>query len=149
MSSPEEKRAARLKYHKQYYIDHKDRLTAYRSEKFDCPICNGKFTTCHLLGHTRTKKHREALDTHAKLTNADPAVVAAVFMRVLKQPEADIKTVLQSIYKVNEPEVPPCEASTIDRESSTESNDPELKKRVRGRPRLDRPIQRLEGHSKG
>ena len=42
---------------KQYYINNKSRLNMYSNEKHNC-VCGGKYTTSHLLRHTKTQKHQ-------------------------------------------------------------------------------------------
>lgn len=114
-----DKRTARLNYHKQYYKDNRDRLVEYRYKKFSCSLCGGKYTQSHLLGHTRTNRHQQAVKEQAGLSNTDPTVLATLALRLMRQPETDLAPILESIYKVSN-EKPTCE---VQQETNTPPGD--------------------------
>ena len=45
----------------QYWVNNKDRLQSWRSEKFVCEICQGCYTREHRALHEKTRKHQNAM----------------------------------------------------------------------------------------
>jgi hypothetical protein len=42
---------------KQYYNNNKSKINAHKNEKHNC-VCGGRYTTCHLSQHSKSKKHQ-------------------------------------------------------------------------------------------
>jgi hypothetical protein len=57
----EDKKANQCKHNKIYRSKNKDNIHKTKNEKFNCDVCNGKFTRVHKAQHEKTQKHIKAL----------------------------------------------------------------------------------------
>lgn len=112
--SAEKPKRTRADYQRTYYQKHKERLTQYRTKKYVCSLCGGKYTKTHAHAHFLTDKHTKAVALQAKLTQLPPDLVVGLAARLLGQSESGLKDLIQTIYKdVKQAERPSLQAEAV------------------------------------
>lgn len=111
---PPQPKKTRADYQKAYYEKHKQRLTEYRTKKYVCSLCGGKYTKTHAQCHFLTEKHTKAVALQAKLTQLPTDLVFGLAARLLGQSESGLKDLIQTIYKdAKQKEGPSVQSETI------------------------------------
>ncbi len=57
----------KLEYSRNYYQKNKETINLKKNEKFECPICHGKYLHTARTTHFKTKKHITALEFTKKI----------------------------------------------------------------------------------
>lgn len=98
------RKKSKAAYQKDYYNKNKQRLIEYRSKKYVCSVCGGKYTKTHAQGHFHTEKHLKAVKFQADLSKLSPDLVAQLINRLVGQSETGLKDLILAIYKHDQTE---------------------------------------------